>query len=416
MKKSLSPNQIVTLLGIGTSVSLLGESTLYTVLPNEHIIQQLGITLAMVGILLGTNRAMRLFTNGPIGLLYEKAPRRPLLVLSLVLGALSSVLYTIGHGFWPLFAGRVSWGLAWSLLWIGCKTVVQEISTNENRGQFNGRYNIFYFFGIGFASLLGAMLTDLVGFSSGQRISAGLLLITAVIWYFWLPETRGAVSRQAVRSQEQIAEQKKAEAIPWKVILPAAFVIFTSRFIERGLVAATTPLWMAGLFGEGARVLGFLIPIASLTGLFNAVKVFPGIASAPLSGRLSDKLGRRWPVVAWTLVVGAIGLFLMSNRLTFLAVAGGLMIPVLSASVETLVPAIIGDHTGKANNGRALGVIFIFADLGSTLGPMIGLGLLDAAVFSIEQLYLFCALLILAAVGVAWSSAGKSKPSLQAVK
>ena len=106
----------------------------------------------MVGILLGTNRAMRLFTNGPIGLLYEKAPRRPLLVLSLVLGALSSVLYTIGHGFWPLFAGRVSWGLAWSLLWIGCKTVVQEISTNENRGQFNGRYNIFYFFGIGFAS------------------------------------------------------------------------------------------------------------------------------------------------------------------------------------------------------------------------------------------------------------------------
>ena len=47
---------------------------------------------------------------------------------------------------------------------------------------------------------------------------------------------------------------------------------------------------------------------------------------------------------------------------------------------------------------------------------MIGLGLLDAAVFSIEQLYLFCALLILAAVGVAWSSAGKSKPSLQAVK
>lgn len=76
MKKSLSPKQIVTLLGIGTPISLLGESTLYTVLPNENIIQQLGITLAMVGILLGTNRAMRLFTNGPIGLLYEKAPRR----------------------------------------------------------------------------------------------------------------------------------------------------------------------------------------------------------------------------------------------------------------------------------------------------------------------------------------------------
>jgi MFS family permease len=415
MKKTLPPNQIVMLLGIGTSISLLGESTLYTVLPNERIMKQLGITLAMVGILLGTNRAMRLFTNGPVGLIYEKMPRRPLLVLSLILGALSSVLYTIGYGFWPLFAGRVSWGLAWSLLWIGCKTVVQEISTNENRGHFNGRYNIFYFFGIGFASLLGAMLTDLVGFSSGQRISAGLLLVTAGIWYFLLPETKG-MDERSPNSEIPSKEQRRVEAIPWKVIAPAAFVIFISRFIERGLVAASTPLWMASLFGDGTRVLGFLIPIATLTGLFNAMKVFPGIASAPASGKLSDILGRRWPVVSWTLVVGALGLGLMSTRLTWLAVIGGLMIPVLSASVETLVPAIIGDHTGKSNNGRALGVIFIFADLGSTLGPMIGLGLLGASVFTIQQLYLFCALMVLAAVGVSWASSRKYRTLSEAVK
>jgi len=415
MKKTLHPNQIVTLLGIGTSISLLGESTLYTVLPNEHIMQQLGITLAMVGILLGTNRAMRLFTNGPVGMIYEKLPRRPLLVLSLILGAFSSILYTTGYGFWPLFAGRVSWGLAWSLLWIGCKTVVQEISSNENRGRFNGRYNIFYFFGIGFASLLGAMLTDLVGFSTSQRISAGLLIITAGIWFFLLPETKGADAHPA-DSAELVKEQRKVEAIPWKVIAPAAFVIFTSRFIERGLVAASTPLWMASLFGDGTRVLGFLIPIATLTGLFNALKVFPGIASAPASGNLSDVLGRRWPVVGWAMVVGAVGLVLMGLRLTWLAVIGGLMVPVLSASVETLVPAIIGDHTRKSNNGRALGVIFIFADLGSTLGPMIGLGLLDASLFTIEQLYLLCALMVLAAVGVSLVSSKKYHPLSEAVK
>jgi MFS family permease len=415
MKKTLPPKKIVMLLGIGTSISLLGESTLYTVLPNERIMQQLGITLTMVGLLLGTNRAMRLLTNGPVGLIYEKMPRRPLLVLSLILGALSSVLYTIGYGFWPLFAGRVSWGLAWSLLWIGCKTVVQEISTNENRGHFNGRYNIFYFFGIGFASLLGAMLTDLVGFSSGQRISAGLLLVTAGIWYFLLPETKGMDDRSP-NSEIPSKEQRRVEAIPWKVIAPAAFVIFISRFIERGLVAASTPLWMASLFGDGTRVLGFLIPIATLTGLFNAMKVFPGIASAPASGKLSDILGRRWPVVGWTLVVGTLGLGLMSTHLTWLAVIGGLMIPVLSASVETLVPAIIGDHTGKSNNGRALGVIFIFADLGSTLGPMIGLGLLGASVFTIQQLYLFCALMVLAAVGVSWASSKKYHTLSEAVK
>ena len=58
-------------------------------------------------------------------------------------------------------------------------------------------------------------------------------------------------------------------------------------------------------------------------------------------------------MVGWTLAVGVAALLLMSNRLVWLAVIGGLLTPVLSASVETLVPAIIGDHTGKANNGRA---------------------------------------------------------------
>ena len=309
MKKQLSPTKIVTLLGIGTSVSLLGESTIYTVLPNKEVAAQLGITITMVGILLGTNRATRLITNGPVGLLYEKLPRRQLLVLSLVLGALSSILYTIGYGFWPLFVGRVFWGIAWSLLWIGCKTIVQEISISENRGHLNGRYNIFYFLGIGLASLLGAMLTDLVGFSSSQRISALLILITAAVWYFLLPETR--TSESAITASK--SPQTTMEIFPWRVMFPAALIIFIARFIERGLLAASVPLWMANLFGEGIKLSRFLIPIATATGIYNAIKVLPGVSTAPAAGKLSDKIGKRWPVVGLTLLVGALGMLLMST-------------------------------------------------------------------------------------------------------
>lgn len=67
MKTTMPPRKIITLLGLGTAVSLLGESTLYTVLPNRDIAAQIGITITMVGILLGTNRAVRLITNGRWG-------------------------------------------------------------------------------------------------------------------------------------------------------------------------------------------------------------------------------------------------------------------------------------------------------------------------------------------------------------
>lgn len=132
--------RVLTLLGIGMAISLLGDATLYTVLPSPAIAAQAGVTLAMVGILLGVNRAVRLAFNSPVGMLYDRLPRRKLLVTSLILGTLSSMVYALGRGFWPLFAGRVMWGLAWSLLWIGGNTVVLDVSTDADRGRHSGLF------------------------------------------------------------------------------------------------------------------------------------------------------------------------------------------------------------------------------------------------------------------------------------
>jgi hypothetical protein len=73
------------------------------------------------------------------------------------------------------------------------------------------------------------------------------------------------------------------------------------------LLAATVPLWINKLFGNGLSIFSFVIPIASLTGLYNAIKILPGIGSAPALGALSDRLGKRWIVVAGALMVGAVG-------------------------------------------------------------------------------------------------------------
>jgi len=51
MKTIKSSRSILNILGIGTAISLLGESTLYTVLPHPDISGQLGISLSMVGLL-----------------------------------------------------------------------------------------------------------------------------------------------------------------------------------------------------------------------------------------------------------------------------------------------------------------------------------------------------------------------------
>ena len=82
MKSDPAPRRVLTLLGVGTALAMLGDATLYTVLPNPSIASQAGVTLTMVGVLLGVNRAIRLVINAPIGVLYDRMPRRPLLVAS----------------------------------------------------------------------------------------------------------------------------------------------------------------------------------------------------------------------------------------------------------------------------------------------------------------------------------------------
>ena len=57
------PNTILTPLGIGLALSLLGDATLYAVLPSPEIARQAGLTLAMVGFLLGINRLVILIFN-----------------------------------------------------------------------------------------------------------------------------------------------------------------------------------------------------------------------------------------------------------------------------------------------------------------------------------------------------------------
>ena len=74
-------------MGLGTALSLVGDSTLYTVLPTHTA--DAGIALASVGVLLGVNRAVRLLFNGAAGVAYDRWPRRRLFVLALFVGLAS---------------------------------------------------------------------------------------------------------------------------------------------------------------------------------------------------------------------------------------------------------------------------------------------------------------------------------------
>jgi MFS family permease len=393
-----SARRVLIPLGIGTVVSLLGDATLYTVLPNPIIAAGTGVTLAQVGILLGVNRAARLLTNGPVGLLYDRLPRRILMVVSLIMGALSSVLYATGTGFFPLLIGRVLWGYAWSLLWIGGNTMVLDISTDQTRGRYAGRYQMWFYIGVASASFCGGLFTDWLGFRGGLWLSTSLTALAALMWLIFLPETRPAPNPP---SDAPLAPSPPVEAppFPWGSALAAAIPLFAMRFVFAGVLAATTILWVESLVGSRLTLLGIALPLATFTGTLSAARSGVSVVAAPLSGRLSDWLGRRWPVVAAVSLLGAAGLALMSLPIVAVAIAGIALAALTGGSIQSLAPAIIGDRVDRTQRGRAIGMIYILGDLGSTIGPPLALGMLSSQNASIADIYRGCAILF-AVVGI----------------
>lgn len=392
-------------LGIGTAFSLLGDSTLYTVLPRPQIAHQAGVTLAMVGILLGVNRVVRLIANPLAGVLYDRYPRRKLLLFSLALGVLSTVIYALGSGFGILLSGRLLWGIAWSGIWVGGNTMMLDISSDENRGRLSGQYQMWFFFGVGVSALLGGVFTDIFGYRGGLGISATLMLCALLLWWIGLEET-DPHRHPAVGD----VLSTPPSPFPWGKAMISSIPLFAARFSFAGVLASTAILWLESFLGDGLTWGSLFVPVATLTGAFVALRMIASFLGAPAAGLISDRIGHRWRLMVVVLALGALGMWLMGGPSLPVGVIAAFIAASAGGAIQSLSPAVAGDESPPDQRARMLSAIYTFGDIGSSLGPPIALALI--ATMDVGVLYRICAGLFLIAAVVAMLRSVKEKRGL----
>jgi MFS family permease len=352
----------------------LGDSTLYTVLPDQSISKEAGVSLAMVGIILGLNRIVRLAFNPLAGWLYDRLPRRGLLVGSLFIGSLSTAMYAINQGPILLLFGRVLWGAAWAGIWIGGNTVALDIADETNRGRMSGYFQMWFFAGIGISAFLGGTFTGTFGYRSGLWLSTAITGLGAILWLLLLPETRPDRATNGPSSTPDL--------IVSRLVLTTAIPVFGVRLVFAGVIASTTVIWLRGFLSQNVTVLGFVLPIVTVTGAFAAIRSITSVLGAPLAGQISDRIGRRWPVITASLGLGGLGIWLMGGHAFLPALLGAMIAAVSSSGVQAMAQSITGDRVSHAKHSRGLGVIYSFGDLGSAIGPALALGLLPSLAIS----------------------------------
>jgi MFS family permease len=374
-KTPLSPARVLLPLGLGTALSLMGDATLYTVLPTHAA--DAGIALQSVGVMLGANRAIRLLTNGPAGLAYDRWPRRYLFVAALFVGAISTAIYAATRGFWPLLVGRLLWGLAWSGIWVGGATMILDVATGQDRGRWTGLYQTWFFVGAALGSFGGGLLTDHVGYTNALWIGAGLTAVGALVALILLPETRGL--RPCVAAPVKRERRKlRANLDLWTV----ASLHGMNRFVLSGLFGATLALLVQDRLGTYLS-----LGVATLAGILSAGRTVLSMVSAPLTGTISDRPGGRWQLAVWGTIVAALSMFLISWENPAAIWIGVALGAIAGGSIQALVTALIGDIVAQDLRGRAIGLVHTAGDLGSAVGPLAAYAVLQR--IGLSGIYLF---------------------------
>ena len=145
-----------------TFVGGLGGGVVFPIIPIEGL--KLGISAAMVGLILSFNRITRLAVNPFSGGLVDRFGARVPLALGLLVEALATLCFSAGlHGaptFWFLL-GRGLWGVGSSLLMVGAMTAALLFSDASGRGMASAKIRMAMSFGVPGGLILGGLISDL---------------------------------------------------------------------------------------------------------------------------------------------------------------------------------------------------------------------------------------------------------------
>jgi MFS family permease len=335
-----------------TALSLLGDVTLYTVLPSHY--SHIGLTPFQVGVLLSVHRWVRLISNR----LAEKCYRVFPVILCLAPAHFLASLATLSYGYFQifivLFFARILWGACFSFIRQAGIMTVTSASSDMQLGKSMGLFRSITLTGWLFGTLFGGFGCDYFGWTF-TLITFGIISIGAVPFSVW--------------SQKEIDHVPPSSTTAGGVPLNFKLILcgFTMGIVGFGLVISTFGLIIKEQIGLSANLWGYSFGVASITGMVLAVRWSLDILGSPVLGALADRIGRkRFLPVAF--FVGSLALILASLPFGIFWFIGCIMIVFLcSTLLGILIAAWAGKEGGKGIADYATGM-----DFGMALGPLIG--------------------------------------------
>jgi len=346
----------VVALSIVVFFVMTGLSIIAPILPGYA--ESFGVNLLLIGLTVSAFPLARLFLDAPTGILAERYNRKWLMTGGLVLIAAASVLAGFAWNYGVLLMGRLLEGAGSAFYVTTSTTWLAERSHGPRRGSLMAIYSA----GI----LLGAVIGPAIGGFAAAAVSLNfpfflyaLMALAGIAIVSTLPS--GAVPAEAIRpAGERFRWTQLREILRSPGFAAVSLATFAVFFIRSGLRADVIPLYASRNLGLDAAGIGLAITAA---GLGSFATMIP-------SGRISDRVGRRRPLLA-CLVLTGLAVLLLPSTADFAALSAVMVFYGAAAGLQGPLMAYVADVAPAGRMGSAIGVNRTISDLGFVAGPLI---------------------------------------------
>ena len=329
----------------------------------------LGAAVATAGIISGANTLAALLMRPGTGIIADRVDKRTLLVVCALFFLISAAGCAVSDSVILVGIFVAAQGVAMALKAVTTIAITSLIVPQERVGTGVGWMSMLSTLGVAVGPALGALIGNSFGYQACFAASAIILAIGfALSVIFKLIDPDKASSKQAARGAQGTADGKKKESL------------FASAFYAPTLPFAALSALSAVVSGSLSSFILLLADMGAVENgpLYFLVYSITAVLIRPVAGRLSDAKGVSFVALpGFSLALLGMIVLVISGS-TIAVIAAGLCMGLGQASAVSAIQAESVRGVDKAYIGRSTNTYYLGADVGATIGPMLGGAIIGA--------------------------------------
>lgn len=325
-----------------------------------------GVSASAIGVAVAAYGLARFLAVLPGGQFADRWGRRPVLAIGGLISAAGSFWCAEAHGFAEFILARVVAGAGAGIILTIGQIVLADISPPDRRGRNIATYQAAFLFGFGLGPFPGGLLAGGYGLAAPFLMTGVASLLTTVIAWFLVSETRTVRTSAAVaeKAAETPFVRQMLRLLSHRGFLLVSLISLMNAVVRTGGLFALIPLLATATLGLSVAQIGFAMMMSGICGL---------VAAYP-AGWLADQIGRKAVIVPSTVMTGlSMVLFCYAPSYAWFMAAS--VVWSVSTSISSSAPAAYAaDSAPPGMNASAMSAYRMTADAGYVVGaPALGL-------------------------------------------